>query len=126
MNKYICECCGWHIDSRTMTCEYCGTKFKRDNDDVIRIETFRNPVKTFTACVDISDDDLASYDGKTIAQWAINSLVSKLSESLYDNMIVEDVHDIAYLKHRIRGTIKLVEPKESPRFSLPPFSVTTE
>ena len=46
MDKYICSCCGGKINRITMTCEYCGTQYEEKHDNLIRIETFRNPVET--------------------------------------------------------------------------------
>ena len=121
MKKYLCECCGGHINEKTMTCEFCGTKYKRD-DDVIRIETFRNPVRTFTACAEM-DDDIIDYMGaETASKIIVNKLTAELSKAIWSNMVVESEHDIHNMRHRIRGTIKMVEPKEQSS-SLPPFTL---
>lgn len=121
MKKYLCECCGGHINEKTMTCEFCGTKYKLD-DEVIRIETFRNPVRTFTACVEMDDDSLREVGAETASKIIVNKLTAELSKAISRNMVVESEHDIHYMRHRIRGTIKMVEPIEQAS-SLPPFTL---
>ena len=119
MEKYLCECCGGHINPTTMTCEFCGTKYKRD-DTVIRIETFRNPVRTFTACAEMEDDFIHDIGAETASKIIMNELTLKLSKAIWSNMVVESEQDMARRVHRIRGTIKMVEPIEQSS-SLPPF-----
>ena len=115
MEKYLCECCGGHINPRTMTCEYCGTQYKRQWDDplnVVRIETYRNPVKTFTATMAIDSEKLDWMGAKDASIIALNHLRAELSKALYETMVVESEHDIARHQEIIRGTVKIVVPEK--------------
>jgi len=115
MEKYICDCCGGAIDPRTMTCEYCGTKYKRNDDywaKPIRLETFQNPVNTYTARVSISEYDMRAFNGDmdSLSRWAVDSIAHELAKSIAPNMSVESERDIRYGGYNIYGTIKVVEP----------------
>lgn len=116
MEKYVCDCCGGTINPLTMTCEYCGTKYKRDDDwaKPIRIETHHNPVCTYTAGVDISAYDVRTNDPETISQLAVKELARELSKCIAPNMVIEMViesqRDIRYGGYNIYGTVKVVTP----------------
>ena len=118
MEKYVCDCCGGSIDLHTLTCEYCGTKYKRDMSEYnnpfyqpIRIETYHNPINTYTACVEIDDYDIMRYGPEYASKKAIEVLSHKLSESIALNMAIEEGPSFTLdFKHRIYGTIKMVKP----------------
>lgn len=107
MDKYICECCGGQIDPSTMTCRYCGTQYKRDDDRIIRIDTFTNPVHTFKACVAVPNEMMREDFGRELA---INSLVSELSNVIPSHMLVASEYDYEHHITRLSGTIKIVHP----------------
>ncbi len=113
LKPLVCKCCGGTINRQTMKCEYCGTEYERQGEDaVIRIETFRNPVRTFRACVSISDNDVTKSPD-LMSEVALRQLKTKLSEAIASNMVVDVVHDINYMTQKVYGTIKIVEPVES-------------
>lgn len=110
LKPLVCKCCGGTINRKTMKCEYCGTAYERQGEDaVIRIETFRNPVRTFTACVSISDNDVAKSPD-LMSEVALRQLKTKLSDAIASNMVVDVVHDINYMSQKVYGTIKIVQP----------------
>ena len=53
MKNLKCECCGAPLKINPYFddyfCDYCGSKYKANNEGVIRIETYQNPVKTLIA-----------------------------------------------------------------------------
>ena len=112
MEKYVCDCCGGTINPLTMTCEYCGTKYKRDDDWVrpIRIETYHNPVQTYTARVDVSAYDVRTHDPGIISQIAVKELARELSKCIAPNMVIESQPDIKYGGYTVFGTVKVVTP----------------
>ncbi len=112
MEKYVCDCCGGTINPLTMTCEYCGTKYKRDDDwaKPIRIETYQNPVRTYTARVGIDAYDVRNNDPEIISRIAVEELSRELSKVIAPNMVIESQRDIRYGGYNIYGTIKVVTP----------------
>ena len=116
MEKYVCDCCGGTINPLTMTCEYCGTKYKREYDprddrsNIYRVETYQNPVRTYTARVDIDAYDVRTNDPETISQIAVKELARELSKCIAPNMVIESQRDIRYGGYSVFGTVKVVTP----------------
>lgn len=79
---YICDRCGGHINRATMQCEYCGTRFREENDNVIRIETFRNPVREFSVKAVIPDYYVREMGCETASRICMNELTKKMAECL--------------------------------------------
>ena len=113
MEKYVCECCGGTIDPTTMKCEYCGTLYKREQDTFgtrLRIESYTNPVETYTASIFVSDKELALIGAKRSSELALHSLVNKLAESIAPNLVVHSTYNHEFMGYDVRGTVKLVHP----------------
>ena len=116
MKKYVCECCGGQINPATMKCEYCGTQYKHDIEDhIIRIETYTNPVDTFRAAVQYTDEESKIVPFETVSEHAMRSLVGKLSECIANNMVVQREYDPLTREHYVRGTIKMIRPEKTDR-----------
>ena len=109
MDMYKCKCCGGHIDRVTMTCEYCGTRYKEENNHIIKIETFQNPVETFSAQI-VMDDELMRYSVDDASRIAIEQLSRELTKCVAPMMVVDHYYDPLYMQHKIRGTVKIVRP----------------
>lgn len=111
MKKYICECCGGQINPRTMQCEFCGTRYKEENETVYRIETFQGKVQTFKSVYNMPDEYLARYP-KEASEIAIRHVTSQLADMIapYCEYTVED--DPMRMGKRIYARIKLVEPMD--------------
>lgn len=108
--SYTCECCGGHINRQTMVCEYCGTRYKKENNEIIRIETFTNPVRTFTAKFAIDHNIIIDYGPEQASEIAIKELANELSKCIAPMMSVYSEFDIDHYRHIIAGQIKIVEP----------------
>ena len=109
MKKYICECCGGQINPLTMQCEYCGTQYKKENEEVFRIETFQGKVQTFKSAYSISDEHLMRYP-KEASEIALHHVANQLAQVIapYCEYQVED--DPFSRQKRIYARIKIVEP----------------
>ena len=113
MDKYICDCCGGTVNPATMRCEYCGTYYKGAPDNYykpVRIETYQNPVNTYTARVDIDEFDIKRVGAENVSKIAIQQLASGLAKSLIPNMVVESVRDIQNFRYKVYGIVKIVKP----------------
>lgn len=60
-NTYKCDCCGAPINPATMKCEYCGTQYQHRGGNIVRIETFRNPVHTLAV-----ENRISMFDVKAL------------------------------------------------------------
>ena len=109
MKKYICECCGGQINPLTMQCEYCGTQYKKESEEVFRIETFQGKVQTFQTAYSIPSEDLIRYP-KEVSEIAVRHVANQLAQVIapYCEYRVED--DPMRMAKRIYARIKIVEP----------------
>jgi hypothetical protein len=108
---YICQCCGGTINRDTMKCEYCGTEYEKNDDQVrLRIETFQNPVETLACQVGITDEDMIALGPEEASKLAMQKMCRQLSECLapFINMRVE--HDPCTRIHHLEGRLKIVRP----------------
>ena len=109
-NAYLCECCGGTVDPVTLKCDYCGTKYKRDLNNTIRVETFINPVRTFSATTALDVDGIRTLGVEQASEFAMKHLARQLAEAIPQNMLVESELDPVHHCYNVRGMIKLVEP----------------
>ena len=109
MNKYVCDCCGGQINPYTMKCDYCGTQYKKENEQVFRIETFQGRVQTFKSAYNITDEYLVRHP-KEASELAIRHVANQLADIIapYCEYEVED--DPIIRQKRIYARIKIVEP----------------
>lgn len=113
MDKYICPCCGGRINRASMTCEYCGTGFKEENDNLIRIETFQNPVVTLGQSIRINHRDM--YESpEQMSEWAIRRMAEQFVTYIAPYMDIEYRFDPFNADHILDGRIKIVNPIHKP------------
>ena len=111
MKDYTCEHCGGRIKPSTMRCEYCGTQYKIENDRVLRIETFQNPVETFCVEEIIPIEKMKSFGAEQVSEMALKHLTKKLAESITPMMMqIDSEYDFSISGERVRATIKVVRP----------------
>ena len=113
MNKYICPCCGGRINRASMTCEYCGTAFKEEHDNLIRIETFQNPVVTLGSSAFVSHKDMYMNPDQ-MAEHAIKQLAHNFAEVIAPYMDIEYRFDPFEAGHILDARIKIVNPIHKP------------
>ena len=113
MNKYICPCCGGRINRASMTCEYCGTGFKNEHDNLIRIETFQNPVVTLGKSIMIDYRDFCMSPDQ-LSKYAIEKLAHGYAEVIAPYMDIESRFDPYNAAHILDARIKIVNPVHKP------------
>ncbi len=106
MDKYICQCCGGKIDRETMTCEYCGTQYKKENDNVFRIEHCTLPVREVATCVNITDNYRMTHN--EIMEIAIHRAATDLAKAIAPFCEYSAEHDPATASTNIRARIRFV------------------
>lgn len=109
-NTYKCDCCGAPINPATMKCEYCGTQYQHRGGNVVRIETFRNPVHTLAVENKISMFDVKALGVEGATKAVMADMARQMAEALPAFMRIESAFDPATMYYRTRGTIKIVEP----------------
>ena len=117
MKNLKCECCGASLKINPYNqyfddyfCDYCGSKYKADNEGVIRIETYQNPVRTLIAKTYVSDDVVKGIGEEKAAEYSIKNLSRNLAESLAPMLTIEKEYDPQYMRHIITAKVRVVEP----------------
>lgn len=112
-NNLTCVCCGAPINRATMRCEYCGTEYEiKDDNPIVRIETFQNPIKTYTAVQTFSEYDL-SLGGEELVGFAIRRLAQSMMPSIIEAMEIQAERNSREQSVVLRGRLKTVIPKYS-------------
>ena len=117
MKNLKCECCGASLKINPYNqyfddyfCDYCGSKYKADNEGVIRIETYQNPVRTLIAKTYVSDDAVKAIGEEKAAEYSIKNLTRNLAESLAPMLTIEKEYDPQCMRHIITAKVRVVEP----------------
>ena len=117
MKNLKCECCGAPLKINPLSiyyegyiCDYCGSKYKANNEGVIRIETYQNPVRTLIVKTCVSDDTVKDIGEEKAAEYYIKNLSSNLAESLAPMLTIEKEYDPQYMRHIITAKVRVVEP----------------
>lgn len=116
-DKYKCSCCGGNINRATMTCEYCGTQYKKEHENVVRVETFQNPVRTL-ACKRLLDREVLMTNPQEYSEFAIRSLAGQFAEAIAPYMYLESSLDYETGRIVMDAKIKIIEPVIKPSGAL--------
>lgn len=109
MDKYICQCCGGKIDRASMTCEYCGTQYKEENNNVFRVEHVELPVREFATRVNIVDHGI--YNQNEIVEMAIHKIAADLARNIAPYCELSMERDPATMSTNIYGRIRFIPSK---------------
>ena len=109
-DKYICTCCGGRITPTTMRCEYCGTQYREERGDFLRIETFVNPVRTFVSKRNVTDDMFRGWSTSEVAEYVLKDMADELGHIIMPMIEVRANRDPFTKSTNITTTIKVVEP----------------
>lgn len=113
MHKLVCERCGGAINPKTLTCEYCGTRYKEDRDElghVHCIQTCPAKLSVLATKIEISNDDIVCMPQETLAEYTLNTMTKELAKSLVPYMKLETERDPYTMKQIVRGSVRVVEP----------------
>lgn len=111
MKKMQCSNCGGRINPRTYRCEYCGTQYRDEIDQVVRVETYTNPIRVYKSQMMVNDYEMNAVGHEEIARFAVNNLARNLADAIAENMEVETTYDPRLMSHRMTAKIRIVEPK---------------
>jgi hypothetical protein len=111
LKPLVCPNCGGSIHRDTMICEYCGTKFELDNShQVLRVETYTSPVRTFQAQVMIPNEEFKHNNAEALTDYTISKLRSNLMDALTDMMELRTVYDPRLNHQIITARMRVVDP----------------
>lgn len=88
MKKLICPCCGAPINREKRKCEYCGVEFEIEEDKIVKIASFYNPVKEFTACAVVPREKIVHY-GQAYMEHTIRELAQAMLPAVMEGMHIQ-------------------------------------
>ncbi len=106
----ICQCCGGHINRTTYKCEYCGTQYKSEQDQIIRIETYHNPVRSIKSSVRLDHKMVLQLGPEAAAEIVMREITRELSKSLAPFIKLTNYMDYRTCQNIVDGEIKIVQP----------------
>ena len=110
MDKYICQCCGGKIDPKTMTCDYCGTQYKKENDIIYRVEHCDLPVVEFADRINIPKGLIKDENPTELTEIFVNKIAQDLARQIAPFCEFRYEEDFMTCAHVIDGRIRIVKP----------------
>lgn len=86
MKPYICPQCGGQVNRAKMICEYCGTQFREEHNE-IRVVAYHPGVHTLGASVTL-DKEMVALSPKEAAEYAIRHMAQKFADGIAQFMDV--------------------------------------
>lgn len=109
MKRYVCECCGGNISLHSLRCEYCGTQYKDETYDLVRIQYSQEPIDTCGAIVTVSDLDLECM-GEKAGEIIADILANRLTDVIKRNISINVKNKPQEHCQQFIGRIKTVRP----------------
>ena len=91
MKPYICPQCGGQVNRLKMVCEYCGTQFREEHNE-IRVVSYNPRVHTLSANA-IIPRECAIASPKEMSEFAIRRLAEKFAEGITQYMDVQMINE---------------------------------
>ena len=110
MKKYICECCNGQINRATMRCEYCGTAYEEQASKVFRIETYKNPIKTFDTVTRLPMEAVDRLGSKGSSELVMRRVVNELAQMIAPMAEIQCETDPTRMEYSIHARMKIVQP----------------
>ena len=110
LKPLTCPNCGGRIDAARMRCEYCGTRFKREEGSAFRIEVARPGVKTLQVNARIPDHYIMDIGDDAIRSIVRDQMSHQLAEALVPMLDLSVGHDLHLNEAIVRGRIRVLEP----------------
>lgn len=117
MKLLKCECCGGSLRSDILTvkgyyrCEYCGSLYKDDNESVIRIETYSNPIKTFKTSYELDENVIKSIGSENASEVVLGHLKRNLADAIAECMDVHTEYNPERMTQYITARVRMIDPK---------------
>ena len=111
LKPLICPNCGGRIDAARMRCEYCGTKFKREEGPVLRIEAVRPGVRTLATNVRIPECHIMNLENDEVRSIVRDQMSHQLAEALVPMLDLSVGHDLRRMEAVVSGRIRVLEPE---------------
>ena len=107
----ICQCCGGHIDRRTMKCPYCETQYNGNLEPVTHIVSRSEPYGVQTLHAEVYVDELTFQNQEIAMKIAREKLYEAMMESMKHLVEIEEERDYRRFGRTLRGGLKIFTDK---------------
>lgn len=107
MKPYICPQCGGQVNRAKMICEYCGTQFREERNE-IKVVAYNPLVHTLGANV-ILDREMAKLSPKEAAEMAIKHMANQFAEGIAQFMEVRTIEEPITDTVRFSARLRVLE-----------------
>lgn len=108
---FICQCCGGHIDRRTMKCPYCETQYNGNLEPVTYIVGRSEPYGVQTHQAEVYVDELAFQNQEIAMKIAREKLYEAMMKSISSYVEIEECRDNRRFGRILRGRLKIFSDK---------------
>lgn len=109
----ICPQCGGKVNEVRMECEYCGTKFK-SKYEVIKIIAEKPGIHTLSCDCMMPNEVIYALGAEKASEIALKELAGKMSKCMMPYISIQTSDADLWMEDmvRIRGRLRVVDPKE--------------
>ena len=108
MKEYKCPNCGATINRATMTCEYCGTKFREENSNSVVV---LRPGVHVLGCSRILRNEMAYVIGEEKAsEYVLHEIAREMAECIIPFLDIKAVNEPITNSTKIVTRLRVVEP----------------
>ena len=107
MKPYICPQCGGQVNRAKMICEYCGTQFREEHNE-IRVVAYNPRVHTLGANV-IIPKEYAIRSPKEMSEYAIRRLAQEFADGIAQFMEVQTMDEPITNEVQFRARLRVLD-----------------
>jgi len=114
MNPLLCKQCGGTINPEKMRCEYCGTRYERDEDltKPLRVTYQVGPRPAILQNETVVDNRLIDYvsDAEEISRFIHSEVTRRMAEALEPYVEYQVQEDPFRQRQIVRGRVRVLPP----------------
>lgn len=111
MEQLKCPNCGGNIDRSRMICPYCGTQFKNEYNDIIRIETYNPRVVPLKATAMLDESFIKTIGKENASEILVREMARNIADSLIPFMEVYTSYVPERCEYRTDARIRVLKPE---------------
>lgn len=106
----ICQCCGGHIDRRSMKCPYCDTQYEKKFGDTPVTFTVERPGVHHIGAMVRLDECAVRQDPEGATKFAMDRLRNGIADGLLEYMRISTSQDYSTFCRIIRADVRVLGP----------------
>ena len=105
-----CQCCGAPINRRTMRCDYCGTQYQREENNIVLNYVVEHPNTHKIMAKVVVPDEIIACHPESATEYSLRKMREQIADSLLSYMKISIEMDYMNRCQIIHGEIRVVDP----------------